>query len=351
MARAKWGKSQKISHTYGKTEKFSSNELPRSSSSVKAESQTTPTRHVRANKRPCKCGSTSHSRINHQDCPLNNKRKTTTAFASAHDSVDDQRVNHHSRPTSHRDLENTAIPGAHDSFDEDDDVDQRTSHRDLENTAIPGAYDSFGDDVDQCTSHDDLEKPAISSENDSFDEDGDDNHHSGDPSAAHDSFDDYFSEDETEAESDMEDLSSDDDQLSCNCPNGYRGTHKQDCHLNPRYKGAKLFRSLYTTPNEPTSSKSSQCELVDVSNSSYQPSGPLPSPDWKQCACEMVKQWSGVSLTSEEEPVKAVKCIEILPHVRDSIVGDGHCLFRALSKEVTGTQKIIEVCVLLLKTF
>ena len=117
----------------------------------------------------------------------------------------------------------------------------------------------------------------------------------------------------------MEDLSSDDDQLSCNCPNGYRGTHKQDCHLNPRHKGGKLFRSLYTAPNEPTSSKSSQCELVDVSTSSHQPSGPLPSPDWKQRACEMVKQWSGVSLTSEEEPVKAVKYIEILPHVRDSM--------------------------------
>ena len=314
VARSKWGHTQKLKHTYGKTKEFSDNSPH--SSSVKAESQTTPSRQVRANKRACKCGSTLHSRTSHRDCPLN-KRLEKAAIFSAHDSccVDDQHTSYHSRPFTNR-LEKASV---HDSFDDDDDDDsQHTSHHDHVLTKT-------------------LEKPAIPSAHDSFGEDDDDNQHSSrlfDPSA-HDSFedDDYsqHSEDENEAGSDMEELSSDDEQLSCNCPKAYRGTHVRGCYLNPRNKGANL-RSL---PNEPTCSQS----LVDESVSSFQPSGPLPSPEWKRRACEMVRHWSCVSVNSESEPVKAIKCAEILPHVRDSIIGDGHCLFRAISKELMGTER------------
>ena len=34
-----------------------------------------------------------------------------------------------------------------------------------------------------------------------------------------------------------------------------------------------------------------------------------------------------------------IKCPEITPHICDSIKGNGNCLFRAISKETTGTQK------------
>ena len=65
----------------------------------------------------------------------------------------------------------------------------------------------------------------------------------------------------------------------------------------------------------------------------------------------MVEQWSLVSLISESEPVKAIKCKEILPHVRDSVIGDGHCLFRAISKEITGMQKNHRAVRLAVKNF
>ena len=76
----------------------------------------------------------------------------------------------------------------------------------------------------------------------------------------------------------------------------------------------------------------------------------LPSSVWKQRACEMVEQWSLVSLISESEPVKAIKCKEILPHVRDSVIGDGHCLFRAISKEITGRSRLNLEAVLRVQT-
>ena len=37
--------------------------------------------------------------------------------------------------------------------------------------------------------------------------------------------------------------------------------------------------------------------------------------------------------------VRRVRCGEIAPHIRDSVLGDGNCLFRAISKEITGTEE------------
>ena len=37
--------------------------------------------------------------------------------------------------------------------------------------------------------------------------------------------------------------------------------------------------------------------------------------------------------------IKAVECQENFPYIRDEIIGDGNCFFRAVSKSVTGTQK------------
>ena len=66
--------------------------------------------------------------------------------------------------------------------------------------------------------------------------------------------------------------------------------------------------------------------------------GPLPSLEWKQRACDVVEHWSGLTLVNKPEPIKRVSCPEVLPHIVDSIVGDGNYFFRDISKEITGTQ-------------
>ena len=37
--------------------------------------------------------------------------------------------------------------------------------------------------------------------------------------------------------------------------------------------------------------------------------------------------------------VRCVRCGEIAPHIRDRVLGGGNCLFRAISKEITGTEE------------
>ena len=37
--------------------------------------------------------------------------------------------------------------------------------------------------------------------------------------------------------------------------------------------------------------------------------------------------------------VHSVRCGEIAPHIRDRVMGDGNCLFRTISKEITGTEE------------
>ena len=70
-----------------------------------------------------------------------------------------------------------------------------------------------------------------------------------------------------------------------------------------------------------------------------EPSGPLPTPEWKTNAGTILQQWSGLPLITEPESDVEIVRSEILPHVCDSIIADGNCLFRALSKEITGTQE------------
>ena len=392
LARQKFGKSLKMSHTYGKTEKLT-DDSPRSSL-VKAECQTTPSRQVSANEKACRCGSTRHNR---RECPFNKQLKKP-AFFSGHDDschVVEQHASHHNSPLAQT-VEEPAVSTVCDSFDDTDDDNQppqsvpvkaksrsspastnqqpckcgstlhsRINHRDCplnKKLKKPSAHDD-GCHVDdrQSSRHDNRKskkKAAVSSEHDSCGDDDDvGSSHiiSDDDSVDYQQYSHLFttgdydfgdcdSKDEVEAWSD-EDLSSDDELLSCNCVMGYKGTHERDCPFNPRKKRERCFSSL------PTCNLSSECEMVDVSDSSFQPSGPLPSSVWKQRACEMVEQWSLVSLISESEPVKAIKCKEILPHVRDSVIGDGHCLFRAISKEITGTQKNHRAMRLAVKNF
>jgi len=79
--------------------------------------------------------------------------------------------------------------------------------------------------------------------------------------------------------------------------------------------------------------------IGDTEPGTVGPSGLLPSPECMSGVHQELEHWSGLSLVTESEPVHVSACPEIMPHTCDSILGDGNCLFRALSKEVTGTQE------------
>ena len=120
LARQKFGKSLKMSHTYGKTEKLT-DDSPRSSL-VKAECQTTPSRQVSANEKACRCGSTRHNR---RECPFNKQLKKP-AFFSGHDDschVVEQHASHHNSPLAQT-VEEPAVSTVCDSFDDTDDDNQ-----------------------------------------------------------------------------------------------------------------------------------------------------------------------------------------------------------------------------------
>ena len=63
-----------------------------------------------------------------------------------------------------------------------------------------------------------------------------------------------------------------------------------------------------------------------------------PTPTWRDDAMAFLATLTDVTLVHEHEDVRPVECQEIAPHIRDSIRPDGNCLYRAISKQVTGSQ-------------
>ena len=66
-----------------------------------------------------------------------------------------------------------------------------------------------------------------------------------------------------------------------------------------------------------------------------------PDNQWKSKAIEFLtfEFWSESDIVQHcEDDVISVDIDGISPHVVDTVIGDGHCLFRALSKAITGTQ-------------
>ena len=63
-----------------------------------------------------------------------------------------------------------------------------------------------------------------------------------------------------------------------------------------------------------------------------------PAPEWRVEAIKFIEEWSACKIECTVEEDNIIKIEEILPHVCDKIIGDGNCLFRALSKAVTGSQ-------------
>ena len=66
--------------------------------------------------------------------------------------------------------------------------------------------------------------------------------------------------------------------------------------------------------------------------------GPLPTEEWKSAARDVIAKLSRCELTARSQRVQKIPCRDIEPHIHDRVKGDDNCLFRAFSKEVTGTE-------------
>ena len=68
---------------------------------------------------------------------------------------------------------------------------------------------------------------------------------------------------------------------------------------------------------------------------------PLPDDLWqrqKSCVLSQYSRMSVVDKVSSPDRVRSLQCDEISPHIRVRVQGDGNCLFRAISRHVTGTE-------------
>ena len=66
---------------------------------------------------------------------------------------------------------------------------------------------------------------------------------------------------------------------------------------------------------------------------------PPPTDEWMSQAAAVIQTFSGCRRVSlRKDRICRVNCPEISPHIRCSIQGDGNCLFRALSRAITGTE-------------
>ena len=65
---------------------------------------------------------------------------------------------------------------------------------------------------------------------------------------------------------------------------------------------------------------------------------PSTNKEWVQKAVAMISKYSGLLVFERNDSLKEIPCSEIAPHIRDVIIGDGACFFRAISKAITGTE-------------
>ena len=79
-------------------------------------------------------------------------------------------------------------------------------------------------------------------------------------------------------------------------------------------------------------------EVIGESPATVTVTGPLPTEEWKSAARDVIAKLSRCELTARSQRVQKIPCRDIEPHIRDRVQGDGNCLFRAFSKEVTGTE-------------
>lgn len=113
---------------------------------------------------------------------------------------------------------------------------------------------------------------------------------------------------------------------------------KRDTPVTTPVLGRRLQLSLHKCTSTPTSTVSDCYETGAESGSLKFYSSPSSDKVWMQEAQNVIYRYSGVSLVQCQELVEQVPCSELLPHIGDQVIGDGACLFRAISKSITGTQ-------------
>ena len=105
--------------------------------------------------------------------------------------------------------------------------------------------------------------------------------------------------------------------VKCTC-SIEKSSHQRSCPLNPRNRG-----------------KSPDVEYIKSEDAMPLVIGKTPSADWMNSAAW---DYTGENVIVDTDPLKHV---EISPYICHKIKGDGNCFYRAISKAVTGTEKII----------
>ena len=127
----------------------------------------------------------------------------------------------------------------------------------------------------------------------------------------------------------------------CTC--GGERTHSRSCPLNPRYAGKRIGS---VSGPVPAHRSRSSVGLDSEGEGIVKYKGPedyeitsagTPTPRWRGDAITFLGSLTNVPLVQELERLRPIQCLEIAPHIRDAIVGDGNCI-RAISKAVTGSQ-------------
>ena len=122
------------------------------------------------------------------------------------------------------------------------------------------------------------------------------------------------------------------EEVICSCGSNIRA-HKRGCPLNPSHKGKEELA-------KPNPVASPDVQIIGRDETPVIVSGPIPTQEWKAGAVATIKSWSKCNVSVELNPkLNIIPCAEIAPHKRDCVSGDGHCFFRSLSKEITGTEK------------
>ncbi len=136
--------------------------------------------------------------------------------------------------------------------------------------------------------------------------------------------------------------------------------HARECPLNPRNRGAPSH-ALPSKTTEPTPSSEAEPSGSSRGLSSDRPDasdglvsegegitdceGPIqyvisgtPTSSWKDDAITFLGSLTDTPVVRMVESIRPIECQEIAPHTRDSIMPDGNCMYRAISKHDTGSQ-------------
>ncbi len=138
-----------------------------------------------------------------------------------------------------------------------------------------------------------------------------------------------------------DDSSGTSDEAECTC--GGERTHSRSCPLNPRNVGSRTGGVSTSVPR--AQSPSSDCldsegeGIVHCESPKAFAITGTPPPNWRVDAVAFLGTLTDAPLVKECEDVRPIVCREIAPHIRDSIRPDGNCLYRAISKQVTGSQE------------